>query len=258
MAEALRKRIWAERLTWIALLLSIGAVVLALFAALGSGWGLWHFQAGFEILRWAFYAAVAGAVLAISAWFMSRRGEGTLTVVNIIALVVALIFIGYLLNMVRISRSVPPIHDVTTNLDAVPRFFRLSLREDNFAMVPAQDDPRLMRMSHVDRWRALHEQSYGDLRTIRVPWDVPGTIKRAESLARERGWEVASADPRGVLEATDTSTFFRFKDDVVLRAVPNPAGGSNVDMRSVSRVGVSDLGVNARRIREFLADLQES
>ena len=257
MAEALRKRIWAERLTWIALLLSLGAVVLALFGALGSGWGLWPFQTGFMMLEWAFYAAVAAAVLAVAAWALGRRGEGSLTVVNLIALVVAVLFIGYMLNLVRISRAMPPIHDVTTNLDSVPRFFRLSLREDNFAHVPAQDDPRLMRMAPVDRWRALHAQSYGDLRTVRVPWTVPETIEKAEALARDRGWEVASADPRGVLEATATSTFFSFKDDIVLRALPNPAGGTSVDMRSVSRVGVSDLGVNARRIREFLADLQE-
>ena len=89
-----------------------------------------------------------------------------------------------------------------------------------------------------------------------MPWSVDETVRRAEALARERGWEVASADPRGIVEATDTSTFFRFKDDVVVRVTPNPTGGSHVDMRSVSRVGVSDVGVNAKRIRAFLDDLR--
>ncbi|HEV2866129.1 MAG TPA: DUF1499 domain-containing protein, partial [Allosphingosinicella sp.] len=51
--------------------------------------------------------------------------------------------------------------------------------------------------------------------------------------------------------------FFRFRDNVVVRVRPDSDGsGSVVDMRSISRVGVSDVGVNARRVRAFLADLQ--
>ena len=80
-------------------------------------------------------------------------------------------------------------------------------------------------------------------------------MRRAAALARERGWEVALAESERV-EATDTSIFFRFKDDVVVRIRPAPAGGSLVDMRSISRVGGSDVGMNAKRIRAFLADLQ--
>jgi len=37
-----------------------------------------------------------------------------------------------------------------------------------------------------------------------------------------------------------------------VRPAPN---GSRIDVRSASRVGRSDLGVNARRIRAFLATL---
>jgi uncharacterized protein (DUF1499 family) len=45
---------------------------------------------------------------------------------------------------------------------------------------------------------------------------------------------------------------------VRVRPDPSPKGGSIVDMRSISRVGGSDVGVNAERIREFLVDLQAS
>ena len=65
-----------------------------------------------------------------------------------------------------------------------------------------------------------------------------------------------SLPEEGRFEATETSAFFQFKDDVVLRVRPSETGErSIVDMRSVSRVGISDLGMNAKRVRAFLADL---
>jgi uncharacterized protein (DUF1499 family) len=68
------------------------------------------------------------------------------------------------------------------------------------------------------------------------------------------GWEIVDSDPaRGRIEATATTPWFGFEDDVVVRVRPQ-GGGSRVDVRSVSRVGRSDVGTNARRIR---ADLEE-
>ena len=82
-------------------------------------------------------------------------------------------------------------------------------------------------------------------------------MRRAAALARERGWETALVDDRaGIVEATATSLFFRFKDDIAIRVRPAPGGGSLVDMRSISRVGASDVGMNAKRVRAFLADLK--
>jgi uncharacterized protein (DUF1499 family) len=112
-------------------------------------------------------------------------------------------------------------------------------------------------MTPQQRWEVIHRDEYGDIRTVRINQSVADVITKAERLAKVRGWEVAVADPiQGRLEATATTRFFGFKDDVVLRVKPTENGsGSVVDMRSVSRVGVSDLGVNAKRVRAFLADL---
>jgi uncharacterized protein (DUF1499 family) len=69
------------------------------------------------------------------------------------------------------------------------------------------------------------------------------------------GWEIVATDPsRGRIEATDTTSWFRFKDDVVIRLTARDYG-TYVDVRSKSRVGVGDMGVNASRIREFLERL---
>jgi hypothetical protein len=250
---------WQRQVSRLALLLSLGGVAAALVAAIGSGTGLWHFRIGFAVLRYAFYAVAAGGVLALIAigFGVARRtGAGKL---NLLSLAVALLFSAYLLQMVATARSVPAIHDATTNLEDPPAFTALSARPDNLDNVPDEGEPELARLDPESRWKALHRRAYGDLRTLRVRAGVAQTTGRAASLARSRGWEIAKVDRKaGIVEATATSRFFRFKDDVVVRVRRDPAspGSSLVDIRSISRVGGSDIGMNAKRIRAFAADLK--
>ena len=80
-------------------------------------------------------------------------------------------------------------------------------------------------------------------------------VQKAIDAARALGWEVVASDAAaGRVEATDTTSWFGFKDDIVVRVRPQP-GGSRVDVRSASRVGRSDVGKNAERVRDFLARL---
>jgi uncharacterized protein (DUF1499 family) len=171
----------------------------------------------------------------------------------------SLLFAVYLGNMIFTARSMPAIHDVATDLDDIPQFSRLTIRADNLDKIPDQGRAELKALSPEERWKTLHREAYGDLKPLRLASSPADVLKQAEALARERGWAVAAVNPAaGTLEATATTMFFRFKDDVVVRVRPDPArpGGSIVDMRSISRVGVSDIGVNAKRVRRFLADLQ--
>jgi hypothetical protein len=261
MAEAIRKSAWGPRITQLALLLSLGGVAAALISAIGSGQGAWQFRTGFTILRYALFAAAAGALLALVGLVLARRRRAAkLAALNLLALVAGLGFVLYLGSQIRTARTVPAIHDIATNLDDLPQFQALQVRADNLENIPDNDDPKLKALDPESRWKSLHRAGYPDLRTVELPWTPAETAERAKRLAEKRGWVIARADPKaGALEATDTTLFFRFKDDVVLRARPNPAGsGSLVDMRSISRVGGSDVGLNAKRIRAFLADLQAS
>lgn len=261
MTDGDTKSCWGRRLSLLALALSVGGVAAALIAAVGTGRGLWTYGAGLGVLRYALLAAAAGALLAIVAWFVSRRSGVRTGWLNALALVTGLLFVVYLGNMIITARSVPPIHDVTTNLDDLPQFTKLTVRADNLEVIPDEGKAELAALSPEDRWKALHRRAYGDLAPLRLSAPPAVVLQRAERLARERGWVVAAVDPSaGTLEATATTLFFRFKDDVVVRVRPDPArsGGSIVDMRSISRVGVSDVGVNASRIRDFLADLAEA
>lgn len=248
------KRDWTRLVTRAAVVLGIGAVVAASIAAAGSAMELWSFGTGLKALRYLFFAAAAGAVLGLIGLVMARR-RAKLMLANLLALVVALGFVLYLGNLVRIAKSVPAIHDVATDLDDLPQFIRLKVRADNLENVPDEGKPELKALPPEERWKALHRAHYGDLRPVRLAMPPAEAARRAAALARARGWEVALAE-RDRVEATHTSTFFRFKDDVAVRIRPAPGGGTLVDMRSISRVGGSDVGMNAKRIRAFLADLQ--
>ena len=245
----------ARRLAWLALALALGGAVAGLIGAAGSGAGGWPFATGFVLLRWGFYAAALGGLLAAVALIWGwRAGAGT-GLLGAAALVLAVGYCGYLWSWLAVAAQVPPIHDVTTDTADPPGFRALTLRADNWESIPDLGDARLAALPPRERWRAVVRRRYGDLKPLHLDRPPAEVVARAEALARERGWTVARVDPAaGALEATDTVSLFRFKDDVAVRVRPE-GGGSRVDVRSVSRVGTSDLGVNAARVRAFLSDL---
>jgi uncharacterized protein (DUF1499 family) len=115
-------------------------------------------------------------------------------------------------------------------------------------------------LSPRQRIARLQATAYGDIRSVRLETTPQQAFDRAAALVVERGWDVAASDPAtSRIEATATSTFFRFKDDVVIRVRPAESGNAAiVDVRSVSRVGQHDFGANANRVRAFLADLGDA
>ena len=71
------------------------------------------------------------------------------------------------------------------------------------------------------------------------------------------GWEIFATDEnKQIIEAIDVTPLFRFKDDIVIR-VTSTDTGSRIDIRSQSRVGRSDLGKNASRIRSFITNFSD-
>ena len=105
---------------------------------------------------------------------------------------------------------------------------------------------------------AKQREAYPDITPLFLPMTPDEAYQKTLKLVQSRGWVVVAADERGRrIEATDSTLVFGFKDDIALRVSAIPDNSSRVDMRSVSRVGRSDIGVNARRIRAFLADLSK-
>lgn len=236
----------------------VGALLWGIVSALGAGWGAWEWSRGLTGVLWSFILAI-GAILfgILFGWRARKSGIARPRFLRWIGMLAAIVYAGWIGTFILAGASVPAIHDISTDLADPPAFRELSLRADNLDAVPGEGEAEMKGMNPQQRWVVVHQKAYGDIRSVRINEPVPTVIAKAERLAKARGWDVVVALPEeGRLEATETSAFFRFKDDVVLRVKPTDTGdGSIVDMRSVSRVGVSDLGVNAKRVRSFLADL---
>ncbi|MFM9852231.1 MAG: DUF1499 domain-containing protein [Sphingomonadaceae bacterium] len=244
----------------LALILSAGGLLMAIIAAVGTGSGSFSFKIGLLLLALGFLASIVGGVVAIIALVSGRRRGLATSRAPLAALAIALVFGGYITAQIATAMSVPPIHDVATDLAELPQFTTLPVRADNLVDVPSGGDAVLAAMRPEARWQAIHRKAYGDLKTLHLPLDKAKAMDRATRLVQARGWAIAKVDAAtGTIEATDTSLLFRFKDDVIVRVRPDlsPAGGAIVDMRSISRVGESDIGVNAKRIRAFLDGMKQ-
>jgi uncharacterized protein (DUF1499 family) len=229
----------------------VAAVALLLLVVAGPGYriGLFSLElALLGLLPWAAYAGAAGIVLSAIALYWGRRhtlrGAQAMAV---LALLTSLVAVAVPFEFQRRARAVPPIHDISTDLENPPAFKAiLPLRAD---APNALDRPADVN----DRQRT----GYPDLQPVTLPDPPERAFDAALQTAQAMDWEIVSADKSsGMIEATDTTTWFGFKDDVAVRLTPW-GSGTRVDLRSVSRVGISDIGTNARRIQAFLEALRK-
>jgi uncharacterized protein (DUF1499 family) len=227
---------------------SVAVVGLAVLGAAGPAYRLGvPLASAFSMVRWGAYVALGGAAVSLAAVLWSRRkrrtGPAVMAGVGVIAGVLTAA-VGY--GWLRQAQGAPPLHDVTTDLENPPAFDAL------LAKRPAGSNP-LTRSREVDQ---LQRQHYADLMPLTVAQPPRLVFDRARLVAENQGWNIVSSDPdNGRLEATDSTWWFGFTDDIVVRLTPWGTA-TRVDVRSVARHGLTDTGTNARRIRRFLAALQ--
>lgn len=223
------------------------AVVLLALAAVGTRGDWWDFRTGFVLFRSALVAGLGAIVITLAGLvlaLLARSGRTALLALATLAVIGAVAAVP--VTHLRSAGRVPPIHDVTTDPDDPPRFVAVLPRRQGAPNPAEHGGPALAAQQRV---------GYPDLAPARLPAQPDRVFARAVEVARALGWEVVATEPaEGRLEATARTRWFGFRDDVVVRVRPD-GPGSRVDVRSVSRVGRSDLGTNARRIREFLAAL---
>jgi uncharacterized protein (DUF1499 family) len=231
----------------LAMAFSVAAFVMVMMAGPGAKYGIWPWETGMALLKWGAYtgfAAAAAAVVLLVLLVVPRWRVRPW--VPLVALCFALAAIAPPMILRSGAGNVPPIHDISTDFADPPAF--VALRAERLKSKNGADygGPEVS---------AAQLRAYPDIKSLVVKTPPAETMQRAIDAARSLGWEIMASDaPAGRIEATATTFWFGFKDDVVVRVRPDPAG-SRVDVRSVSRVGRSDLGANAKRVREFLAKL---
>lgn len=228
----------------IGLVLSLVGAALLLAGPLGSRVGLWSFVIGFLMVAVSLLLALVGASLSLvggiktGQWAMAGAG-----------IVVGLAVVGVPSVFISSAVGKPPIHDITTDTANPPAFVAiLPLRAG------AANPPEYGGTQVADQQR----RAYPDIAPLVVQLNAGQAFDRVNAVIRDLGWELVASDrPSGRVEATDTTFWFGFKDDVVVRVTEEPSGQeSRIDVRSKSRVGVGDAGTNARRVRELLSRLR--
>lgn len=233
--------------------LALAALAVALIALLmlfvsgpGTRFGMWDFRTGFQVLRWAAYAGILAVVLGLAAVALTR---GRARAIAGLALLLGALAWFLPWNLRRAAGRYPPIHDVTTDTRNPPAFV---------AVAPLRENAPNPIVYEGDSIAAQQTKAYPDIRPLMMAMPVDSAFSLAVRTAREMGWELVDQSRRdGRIEATATTTWFGFKDDVVIR-VSSASGISRVDVRSVSRVGRGDVGANAKRIRAYLAALRKA
>lgn len=219
-----------------------GSASLAL-AGFGYRWGWWPLPGAFAILRTGTYVAGSGALVALlGAIWNWRRGMQALAALATVAAVIGLGAAALPLLQLRTVKRVPQIHDITTDPSDPPAFE---------AVLPLRAGAANGVEYGGDAVAAQQRAAYPDILPIRLDAAPPQAFARALDAARAMGWTIAAADPaRGTIEATDQTLWFGFKDDIAVR-VRKDGTASVIDVRSLSRIGRSDVGTNARRIRAY-------
>jgi uncharacterized protein (DUF1499 family) len=199
------------------------------------------------ILACAISAGIHGAL--VPEHFDEGAGAGlgfASATVLLAAFAAAAIAVGLPWMFMQRARSAPPIHDITTDPSDPPAFV---------AVLPLRVGASNPATYGGPEVAAQQARAYPDIRPSRLAVPPGAAFARALAAARAMGWDIVAADTgAGRIEATATTRWFGFKDDVVVRVRPDGAG-SRVDVRSASRVGKGDVGTNARRVRAYLERL---
>ncbi|MEL8055379.1 MAG: DUF1499 domain-containing protein [Pseudomonadota bacterium] len=274
---------WRMKVAAFALAAAIFTVLWFLIASLGTKWGWWSWQVGLGQMTLGTGPMIAMIALGLSviaqviAFIKAPRFQPF--VIALIATLISAMMLFRLQGFGATALSLPPIHDVQTDWSDPVRFSDtlLEARAAQGETNPVLDDPIIPEAADA-RWEGLGgmrvadaqeqaEQLYLDEERGFKPMDPvffdqePDEIAAlAERLLTSRGWDLVTPfegqEGRDViqLEATVTSGWFGFKDDVAVR-IKAVEGATRVDMRSISRVGLSDIGANSKRVYAFMMEI---
>jgi uncharacterized protein (DUF1499 family) len=234
----------------LALALAGTAVVLLALGPIGWRAGWWHFRFSLlTLMPWAAYFGLAAVIVSVIGLVI---GLSRLAWRGIALALVALIGGGLIAYVPwhydQIRQVVPSIHDITTDPDNPPAFV---------AVVPLRQGEGINPVAYEGGKIAEQQRrAYPDVVPLTIGLAPGEAFERALDTAQQMGWTIVASDKAaGRIEASQRSRWFGFTDDIVVRITP-ASSGSRIDLRSSSRYGRSDFGVNADRIRAYLTALR--
>jgi uncharacterized protein (DUF1499 family) len=235
---------WSPRLAWFSLAVSVMAVLLVRFGRIDYQPGLIALGAG---LATALLAVLMSLAAFVRIWQEGRRGLGS----AIKGLVIASLVLAYPAFMAVKAATLPAIADVSTDTEDPPVFSRsraaLQAREGR---VPPDVPPEA---------REMQREAYVQIAPLTLDIGPEEAFNLVRKAADNLGWQVIEAVPpggrsgQGRLDAVARSLVLKLPEDITVRIRPL-ADGTRIDIRSASRLGVHDLGANAKRIRAFLEE----
>jgi hypothetical protein len=248
--------------------LTVFVPVWFLAAALGTKFGLWSWGVGLGKMTGGIGLPLIGIlvlltfVLSLLVIFVKpRAGFGALTAMWLVSLGIG----GFALNAINTVKSLPPIHDISTNTREPLSFSAkaMAARGPNTNKILSPSEASVpFNKDKLSNWsgRTLVEiqaEAYPAIKSLVVEGQTPAaTYAKALATLKSQGYKSISEDATAMrIEAVSESFWYGFKDDVVIAITP-AGNGAKLDMRSVSRVGISDLGANAKRIETFLAGVK--
>lgn len=225
-------------------LVSLSAFLLVALPGPLYKYGVVDLGTAFTGFKFGVFAGIAALILLVLQILFTRK---TVTLGStIMALLLSTIAIAIPLSMLNKGKSVPPIHDISTDLVNPPEFV---------AIAPLRADaPNPVEYAGVEV-ATQQRAAYPELQTLNYTQSKSELVEATKQAIDHLGWQLVNIDTnQGIIEATDRTMWFGFKDDVIVRISDN---GSKrlVDIRSKSRVGGSDLGKNAERIHGFIEEL---
>ena len=232
---------------------ALAVIALLMLALAPVGWrtGMWHFRTSFwYFMQPAAYLGIAAGVVSLIALFWWPSMGNAARVMALIGLVVGAVMFYVPWSYYHTLGSVPRIHDITTDTANPPTF--------SAAVLAARAAEKGNSTDYDQKVATLQKQGYPDLAPVRTQLPPDQAFARALAAAQGMsGWTVVTNDAAGGrIEAYQRTTFMGFTDDIVIRVAADGTG-SRIDVRSESRQGQSDFGVNAKRIRAYQEALRQ-
>jgi uncharacterized protein (DUF1499 family) len=233
-------------LAWLAFADGLLSIALAAIGILSAHFSIVRPFVGFQMFAVGWLLSLLGFVLGIigilitrdpaQAAIRARARSGT-----VLCLVVALPVLVIVLSGLKY----PPINDITTDYQNPPEFTHAQDLPANHGRDMKYDPAKYM---------APAKKGYPNLAPGKTASDPEAVFAGVEKIAASSpDWRITNEDPKTMtLEGVATSSLFRFRDDFIIQVRPRDGGGSLVEMRSKSRDGVGDFGVNNHRIEMFL------